>query len=135
MEKKEKNCKDNNEKRKLKEIISKFKNEINKEQDMNKNQYLLKESNQNPYNSNDLPVFTIINNTNVYKKAFSYHSIRQLMKKIGATIISPFSMAILVNDLEEYIIKMTKLAVKFANHAHRKKILVSDILLAKKYVK
>lgn len=68
-------------------------------------------------------------------RSFAWSPVRRLMKKSGATIVSRTAVDLLIKDLEDVTVILTKKAVNFAHHARRKKITKDDMLLAIKYLK
>lgn len=67
------------------------------------------------------------------KRSFAWSPLRKLMKKNGASIVARGAVDALIIDLENVSMKLTKLALSFAQHAKRKKITKDDMLLAIKY--
>jgi histone H3/H4 len=67
------------------------------------------------------------------RKVFAWSPLRRLMRKQGAHIVARSAGDILIADLESTALKLTQRALKFANHAKRKKISKEDMRLAIKY--
>jgi len=60
----------------------------------------------------------------------SLASIRRIMKKAGINRVSKDAVEALRDLAEEYIFKLSQLALELADHAGRKTILKQDILMA-----
>ena len=68
------------------------------------------------------------------KRSFAWSPVRKLMKKSGANIVARDAVEKLIIDLEKTAQTLTKKALKFAEHAKRKKISKEDMDLAIKYL-
>lgn len=66
------------------------------------------------------------------KNIIPYEPIGELMEQFGAQRVSQEAKIIMSEYLEEYAIKLGKLAVKYANHAGRTTVNDKDIQLAEK---
>ncbi|GAB4319144.1 MAG: hypothetical protein Kow0069_22590 [Promethearchaeota archaeon] len=69
------------------------------------------------------------------KRSFAWSPLRALMKRQGANIVAREAVNVLIADLEDTAMAITKQALKFAGHAKRKKITKEDVQLALKYMK
>ena len=61
-----------------------------------------------------------------------YEPVGRIIQEMGAIRVSHEAKVALAEYLEEYAIKLCKLAVKYAEHAGRRTVMDKDILLAEK---
>jgi len=66
------------------------------------------------------------------KNIIPYEPVGRLIEDCGAERVSQDAKIALADHLEEYAVKLGKLAVKYANHANRKTVTDEDIILAEK---
>lgn len=66
------------------------------------------------------------------KNIIPYEPIGEIMEQFGAQRVSKEAKVVMSEYLEEYVIKLGKLAVKYAAHAGRTTITGKDIQLAEK---
>ena len=56
--------------------------------------------------------------------------VRDLMKESGAKLVAKDAVSKLVESLEAEVEELTRKAIRFAKHAGRKKVMMTDINLA-----